>query len=372
MRIPTTVFCLLLSLAACNENEEEIVIHPDGSVDVSVRAKGGVGDLDDGHPLPLHGPWIAGNRASELWLERVGPETGGVLAPARAAAVDWAALGLLVDGDKLELAARARFGSVADWPRFFAPPTDPYREAALERSAELRIEQRGKYRVYTFERTYHGRRRDRYDLFHLIFEQAESFPAAIIRKLENEEPLTFEETRFVAQKVSLVFRDVYGLFAVDALDLGEDDGIAPSVRARIAETARERMALHVDEARIARLLEKLRDEDSEDDEHGDDALEALEREARDLLRRTLADELVAEGIDEPLRWTMLGRLEFGFSFADHTADLSDEKFAVELSLPGTVVSGNYDELEDGRAVWHFDFDALATDDVVLRAISIVE
>ena len=52
-------------------------------------------------------------------------------------------------------------------------------------------------------------------------------------------------------------------------------------------------------------------------------------------------------------------MEFGLTAADHGADVGGESFAVSVEMPGTIVSGNYAELEDSRAHWQFEAEAFA-------------
>jgi hypothetical protein len=51
-----------LLLAGCLESDEEIDVHPDGSVTVEISAKAKESDLENGYPIPTGGPWSAPTR----------------------------------------------------------------------------------------------------------------------------------------------------------------------------------------------------------------------------------------------------------------------------------------------------------------------
>ncbi|HVU65444.1 MAG TPA: hypothetical protein VHC70_15800 [Phycisphaerales bacterium] len=54
-----------------------------------------------------------------------------------------------------------------------------------------------------------------------------------------------------------------------------------------------------------------------------------------------------------------------------TEDLSDERWEVRLTMPGTLIAHNADRVEDGALVWEFSADAIMDRDQVIRASSIV-
>lgn len=362
-------FLLVLPLAACLENEEEIVIGADGSVAVTVTARGKVDDLAAGFPVPLDGPWQARGASTELWLREVGPATGGAWAQDRAPEVDWRALG--VDPEKLELSASARFASVEDWPRFFAPASEPYREAYSERSASLRVERRGPYTVYTFERTFHARKSAGYSLFETLFESTVDWPADLAERIDEKQPLFPEDWPFLARELQAVFARVFRNFAADALRVDDDGPYPRAVAASITDDVTARIAALVTEERLMKLLAEMRAREEQGEEDVGPLLE-LEHEARELLRASIRERLTALALPDPVIFTVLGRVEFGLTAADHSADVAGEKFKVRVELPGTIVSGNYDALDDDGARWEFDDEALTDRDHVLRVVSIEE
>lgn len=120
---------------------------------------------------------------------------------------------------------------------------------------------------------------------------------------------------------------------------------------------------------------KMLDEMRALEEAGEDDAEPflqLEADARAALRAAIKEQLQAASLPEMTIFTVLGRVELGFTAADHSTDLSGEKFIVSVKLPGTIVSGNYDAIEQDAAKWAFEAEAFRDRDQVLRVISIVE
>jgi hypothetical protein len=69
---------------------------------------------------------------------------------------------------------------------------------------------------------------------------------------------------------------------------------------------------------------------------------------------------------------MRGELEWLFTAHDHTDDLGDDTFHLRVRMPGTIVGGDYDAVEDGVAAWEFEGSTLRDRDRVLRVVSVVE
>ena len=113
-----------------------------------------------------------------------------------------------------------------------------------------------------------------------------------------------------------------------------------------------------------------RGEAVEDEEN--DLLEVLGRELREELRSGLKTELGAVGVPSPIINGVLRELETLLSHDDQTDDLTDESFKLEVTLPGTIVSGNFDELRGNQARWRWDGEALIGAEHVLEAVSVLE
>jgi hypothetical protein len=368
------MLALALAAGGCLKNEETIEVRPDGSLRVVVRASGDRMDLAGGFPLPLGQAVLAGNAQTQTWIERLGPDTGGDEVLARAAALDWGAAFGLGERDGLELAAEAHFPSVADWPRFAAPEGTPFQSAYSDRSAALVIEQRGAQTVYTFERVYHGRAWVGFDL-------AERMNAALVgelgEKLDAFQPLDAAELATLTDVVRAEHVRLAGNLARAATDLvysGGSAALAPEA-AEDARAAGERAVAEILTVEyVAELWDALRAfEALPEDERLRMQSPAVELDSRlrDALRGALGVALRESGTDTAVVGETLTALEWAFARFDHTLDLSDEEFAVELALPGVIVSGNYDKLENGRAAWEFSFEDLRDRDVVLRAVSVL-
>jgi hypothetical protein len=360
---------LALLAAACLENEEELEVHADGSVDARLRAKGGLEDLTDGYPLPLGPPWRALGADTQRWIARVGAATGGAGIRERARAAGWP----VQEGEEgkepeVELAVAAHFDSVAELPSTYAVEDEPYRAAHLARTNSLAIEVRGHARVYVFERVYRGFQRARFDPF-----GNGELPEQLRRKLEAGEALTAaDETALVdwlraglaSAGEAFLRASLEGLFTArelpgERLAAAELDALLSEVRAEMDRV--------LDADLVLRLLAAVRAKAD-----GGEAFAELDREWRAALRAGLGGALASRGVAEPARNAALYALEWQLTAFDAAGDLGDESFALELRLPGTIVGGNFTRLEDGAARFEFDGRALQEGDLTLRAVSVLE
>jgi hypothetical protein len=367
--------CLLLpliALSACLENEEELEIRPDGSVLVTLSAQGDVDDLTDGYPVPLGPGWRALSSDAERWLRELGPEMGGELVRARAGELDWGE-----EDNKAEarLVVERSFASVDELPRFFAPESDPYRTAQLERDTSLGIRDLGARRVFVFERVYRGFDYERFDVSRRL-----ELPEEIEHKLSEQEPLTPAERTQVAEQAGAAYEAVAVEFARDALlgiYTGGDASLAPRAVAGIQEDVRRAARATVNPERIALLLALIErhgggQQDEESGAEVEQALEQLEVDWRGSIRSALSSGLDANGVPRPARNATLFALEWQFTAFDHWADLGDEKFSLRVTLPGTLVGGNFESSEGSSARWEFEAGELHGRDLVLRAVSVLE
>jgi hypothetical protein len=347
---------LALCAPACLENEEEIVVHPDGSLTVTLASKGGVSDLAHGDPLPLGPAWRAASADTERWLRVAG--RGPDAAAARAA---WPRDS---QGEEPELALRVTrdFGSVAELPRTFASESDPYRSAGLARSTALAIEVTPAGRVYAFERTFHGFDRARIDP--LGFAE---LPEELEAKLDEGTLTPVERARIVAlvgaaherAAETLAREALAGLYTHGEVALPTD------LVATVVAATRAGSRAAVDAGRLGALL-ALAERDGEAAGH---ALDELQRAWRGALRTALESALA--GVPVEARNAALYALEWQLTAFDRHGDAGDETFTLRLTLPGTLVSGNWTALEGGVAVWELAGEDLDARDVVLRAVSIV-
>ena len=100
--------------------------------------------------------------------------------------------------------------------------------------------------------------------------------------------------------------------------------------------------------------------------------EHAEHDVRDAIRSAIGRAGEDQKLREDMRNGILHRLEWLFAHHDHTSDLGDESFDVEITLPGTIVSGNFDRLEGSTAHWRFPAERLAGTDFVMTATSVQE
>ncbi len=346
-RSRTLALALTLSLCACLEVEEEVEVRPDGSLLVSVSAKGDPQDLAQGHPLPTSSPWRAADAATLAWLSGAEPKKDEPL--------------------RLE----AGFASAADLPRFFAPASEPYQSAHLERSTRLSIERKGTRTIYSFERTYPARRHEAWTPAERI---EAGLPEETRKALDDEVPLSPQALDQAIGVVRDAYAETAGTVARSALGavyLEGDALLSVDAFERILAAVEGSVRATISDPLIRRLYATLLA--AKDQEHFELPPEFdLVRLARETTRASLPAGLEAEGVPAPVRNAVLERLEWTFTAIDQTTDLGDEKLSLALSLPGRIVDGNFDALEDGRARWTRAGGDLKTGDLVLRAVSVLE
>src|SRR5260221_188934 len=98
----------------------------------------------------------------------------------------------------------------------------------------------------------------------------------------------------------------------------------------------------------------------------------FEKELRETVRASFDRALQSVGTPTAARNAMRGELEWLFTAHDHTDDLGDDTLRFVVHMPGRVVSGNYDEADQGTASWKFGGDTIRDRDRVLRVVSVVE
>lgn len=343
------IACLALAtcLAACLEVEEQLEVRPDGSLTAVLAAKGDAEDLASGHPLPTHGAWRASDGATLAWLQGAPPPQDA-----------W-------------LRVSAQLASVEDLPTWFAPPTDPFRTAGLERRTTLRIERKGARTVYVFERVLPRRE----DLARDPSRRIDAaLPAATQQALADGVRLSPE----ALDEAFAIVREAYAASAralargvVAAVYVEGDGGLAVDALERCVARVEAAVAGAVDEPLLRRLYEALLAAHDDPEAELPPELD-LDRVARAAVRAALPAALAAEGLAEPVRNAVLERLEWTFTSIDQTRDVGDETLRLSLRLPGRLVDGNWDALDDGRARWEVQGKDLTDRDVVLRAVSVLE
>jgi hypothetical protein len=367
----------LLALGGCLENDEDVVVHPDGSLDVRMSAKGSADDLADGYALPLDGPWRALDETTLAWIAKLGPDTGSAQTRERLAAGAWD-VPKSSDSDT-RLTVSAHFASAAQLPRFIAPAREPYRSAYLERDTQLSIEHKGARDVYTFERKLLARRWSDWQVFDALEGQ---LTEETQQHLKQNEPLSDAEWPVITRLVRDQYRRSTAAFARDALSavytLGDASLTTQAVASALAAVDREISEL-VSEQRLRTMYDAMRG--GQDDKSGALAPELNpDLLAREALRRSLSSALAAANVSEATRNTVRARLEWDFTAFDQTGDIGDEDFKFSVCLPGIALDGNYDSREevvvDGvactRVDWSFKGGDLRDHDKSLRVVSVVE
>jgi len=338
---------LLASLAACLEVEESVAVRPDGSVHVVVAAKGDRADLENGFPLPTWGAWRGANEATVNWLCGAGSAK-----------------------DSLELAVQADFRNIGQLPQYWAPPGEPYRTAGLSRTTELEVTTKGCRTIYTFTRVLGARR------------FADWSPSARIEaNLDDELRKTLEAQGDLDNeqwgRATVLVRKAYeeatratvrsalaGIYTRGSADLGVE------AFEQVLERVVSAVGQPISEPRLRALYFLLRHQQGQREAIPEQL--DLDRTTRGVVRQELPAALAEAGVAEGVCNAMLESLEWNFAALDQTNDLGDEKLSLRLALPGRIVDGNFDRLEDGSAVWKIDGGDLHDRDVMLRAVSVVE
>lgn len=359
---------LTLPLIGCPyyelENEEEITVHSDGSVAVTITARGQTPDLSGGYPVPLHAPWVAAGDDTALWLREIGPSTGGA---ATVELVRKKQRALWGEGAfSVELSARAVFPAVADLPQFLAPRDASHRSAYLARETTHEVRELDDRRVHLFERTYGLRDHRRFD------------PTARMESAASEELKAAMEENSVETFVDR-WPEIVELMRAAMIDTAEDltrdalhsiytEGDANLALVNlesIADVVRGRAALVVTKASVEEVGRFFEENDIRLDP--DD----LEGDVFESVRRSLAGELPRLGVDEDAVMAVLAHLEGRRAAMRYDNDLVDDTFRVLLRLPGTIVGGNYDALDEtGRAIWDFKGSELLESRLRLHAVSV--
>jgi len=365
MNARTVLLAACLLASACLENEESIEVRPDGSIEVELSAKGDAADLTRGYSVPLQGPWQPRDDLTRAWVRDLGPATGGAAVQERFAAGAWT--GAAEDAD-VTLAASAEFPSAADLPEFLAPATDPYRTAFQRRRTSLAVEPKGGRTVYVFEREYGPR--PFWDPF-----DTELFPQDVRDRIDAEQPLDDEQVVRVAALIRerahtpaamRPFTSAVGAVYTDgdaALDSGAFERTMTALHRAVDEV--------LSTPNVRALFEALHAKQLDESATIPDELD-LQQRLRDAAREVISGSLERERVDPEIAHAMLERLEWNFTSLDDAKDLEDEKFTLRVALPGVLVDGNYDSVEDGRATWKFEGQSLFGSGRVLRAVSVLE
>lgn len=323
-----------LTCGGCMQREERLVIHPDGSLDVTHTFSGPPAEFEPlGDALPTGDPW-------EVEVRRRGPEGHVVLVRT----------------------ARARFAQVDQLPESFGD------EAALHMHTAVTIDRLsdGSIRT-TFQRTYEPR--------------AWAWHA----RLERDLPRTLREAVQQRERpTGLGDAALNGLLEVDLQRrqvLLEEALLAVVEAEEWAAPARTRVVLAAQSALATRYHSTWSAADVREwlgaDQAGREELEGrFRRENADLAVEVGTWALLREGAPLEERQRLSAALRDAYLARERrmlvSEDLQDETFTLRVTFPGQVTNPGQGELqEDGRTVvFHFTGPDLNDAPLVLRAEAI--
>jgi hypothetical protein len=367
---------LLPGLAGCLKTTERLLIAPDGSVRATVTAEGDLADLREGYPVPFHSGFAPAGTDSARWLaEAGGAAEPGKVDPTRPPEPWRDERG--EPRERIELRVAGAFPSVDAMPGVYAPPSDPYGTAHLQRETRLDIAKRDGRTIYVFERVFRRRSATMHQLWESLRKSHEGLSETLRRR---ETPAEAEIAAAVASFRSTLHASCAWLAREAVAAIYTHGGAALSLadHASILEgTARGTGAL-IDGAMPEDAIRELVRIAVAGPTAPPGAprprllLEELEIRLRDTLRLALAEALGRTQMEGPMRHGVLARLEWLITAEDATTDLGDERFVLEVALPGRVVSGNFQRQDGSLVTWEFEGKDMLDRDVVLRAVSVLE
>ncbi|MFO1011241.1 MAG: hypothetical protein U1F29_14345 [Planctomycetota bacterium] len=372
---PIVALAFALLLPACLETEERVTVNADGSLHVELRAEGDFLDLADGYPLPLAGAWRAQDDTTRDWIARVGADTGGARTRENAKAL-FDRNDVLTRNGKTTLVVAADFASAEELPAGYAPASEPYADAYLQRSTHVSIDAKHGRRVYVFERELAPRTFARFDAWsRMRLELDETIVDAV--EHDHASQLDDAQRNTLALSAERHLREAAVAVAEDALGslwTEGDASLSVAGRERCVEALRSSVAEVLRRERLNELVLALlhRVEPKIGDDEAAARFTAMEQSVRAALRSTLARELDREELAPAARNAVLGQLEWSFTAADQTNDLGDEALALRVRMPGAIVAGNHARVEDGCAVFELAGRDLRDRGVRLRVVSVVE
>lgn len=320
----------LLLLSGCLERKESVRVDRDGGVALRVEMTGDLGDFTGGDSLPSE---ECGWRVSEETREK---EDGG---------------------QERRLVATLDVHPGEPLPESFATDGDPARSVALRFPTTVKVERRRDGTYYHFKRTYKARQFARYNFFPKGQSDepwAGKDPAEL-----NDDDRRALLTRLRAEQSLKMCEFVRA--GADALheEWPQDHGLV----------LRRELLDYFDRLELDPLLALLSQEQSPE---RDAEVNRLGEEMLAGVRHVLDDTLDRLEVPRPQREKFMNAYETEQTRRGITEDLMDERWAVDVRLPGDIVAHNADRIEDGAAIWEFDAQKLMDRDVELMVTSRVE
>lgn len=334
MRWQTTTTLILLTavtLPGCLERKETIRVMRDGAAEIRLEYRGDPADFDAGDAMPadkVNGWTVESQRVTEN------------------------------DSEKQETKGRIEIAAGKPLPECFAASDDPAAKTSLRFPTEIKVDKRRDGTYYHFRRTYEARQHARFEHWNGLAGGDEK-----LKELTGKDPSEMTDDQR---------RELIGVLRMT--EAGK--------RAEYVDTAAEAMHDKWPQHYGLLLHQAVLDVFSKADMDPLVALLASEASAdRDAEINRMGDELVAgtrEVMEALLKEWKVPKSQVSEFFAAYdqeeqrrivTEDLADEKWHIELQLPGELVAHNGSVAEDGSVVWDFDASVLNDRNQVLMATS---
>jgi hypothetical protein len=320
--------CLLATTLAtgCFTREESIEIRPDGSATVTYEVEGTWKEMGSKTGLPGDAGWAL--------VSKDETDASGK--------------------DEVTYTWQTHLRDLNDYPNLFARPGDPHAAAYLQTRTRLEIEEQEERTIYRFSRRYLGRRAGKFEEL-----QDSSDTEKLLEKADEQgfEALTPHERESLFAGLAEYEAAAIWLRMRDALGQAVLEEVLPV-------SSHETVTKEVEEYLESRLTgDYLQRFFATSEAEQEEELRLFQRE----LRAEVRDMLPAAGLERIL--FLLEHEDRKFAV---TEDLSDDLFALEVKLPGTVVVSNAVLVEGGEVAWQFDGVDLTEGDLVLHAVSVVE
>jgi hypothetical protein len=315
----------------CLERKEKVTVQKNGAVEIAIAYKGDPADFEGRDPMP--GPASGWSVEDQFETKDNG------------------------DSEQLRTATR-RFGPGEPLPESFASPGSPEAEIALAFPTSIEIERRPDGVYYHFRRVYPARDHARFN-YHK--EQASRRYGKIEDIVGDREfaDLTGEEQGKVLSSLRFVelhrqLDDAYDAVA----DLPWPQDVVLMIDGELHR--------YFEQTSVQPLVAALAEEPGP---QRDDRINAIAEDFIVGVREHIAHRLAGRKLPPSEIEAFFDVFETASARRAISEDLADEKWRIELSLPGELVAHNGDTLENGSVVWEFDSEAFFDRDMKLMATS---